>query len=524
MNGVTGYTLQFDDDDTFITPTATITTKGSSYLLASPQTKTDYYWRVRADFGSGLNSAYSDTRRFRILALRAPDGESPINDPDGFNPGIEDVVLSWDPVLGAKSYELRVSTDINFTSDGFTATTVTNTYSPSTTLNNDQFYWQVRPVDTLGNKPDWAEVDAWVFKREWPDQADHQYPADGATLGNPMFYQWKPIEHASKYLLQLSTDPTFATTYDTCSSVHTTYIPSKDGDCWPKSNVVTYWRIRGYDYPNNDPVVTDLIAAPVSEFTYSPAMVTLTSPLSGSVAVPTFRWQPLAGGNAYTLKVYRVSDGALVIDKGTYATSYTHTAALPTGVNYRWQVIATSDSGLQSPSVEPADQPTFNLIPPGGRVLVDAVASVTGRRGRVTTDAGDVVGARCGRHVLPHLPPRPRPDLAVGSIAHGVDGLPGAHPDGLLQRGELRLVRRRLRQQREDQRHAVVVPFVHDLPRPYGDRTAHLRDGARPRRCSDVLRQLLGGSDSAVLRDLGDADLRLGPGPGGLAIQHHVLP
>ncbi len=122
-------------------------------------------------------------------------------------------MLEWQPVQGAKSYELQVSTDAgfnNFNGGVGPAEPVKGTrWSPPVTLNNDQFYWRVRPVDAQGNRPDWTSMDTWLFRRHWPDQPDLQYPVGDAVVGDPFFYQWTGVEHASKYVIEISQDPDF---------------------------------------------------------------------------------------------------------------------------------------------------------------------------------------------------------------------------------------------------------------------------------------------------------------------------
>ena len=72
----------------------------------------DWYWRVAADLGNGLSSASSDERRFVVhLALAAPA----IASPPKANVELQDVVLDWNPVPGAKSYEVQVARNNDFT-------------------------------------------------------------------------------------------------------------------------------------------------------------------------------------------------------------------------------------------------------------------------------------------------------------------------------------------------------------------------------------------------------------------------
>ncbi len=160
---------------------------------------------------------------------------------------------------------------------------------------NDQYYWRVRPVDNFGNKRDWNAVTTWTFRRHWPDQPDLEYPENDSTVGDPFFYQWKPVDHASEYTIQLSRSSDFNALVDACSTVHTTYVPTKNTDCWPGAAGTYFWRVIATDAPgetvDGDDIVTDRISAEVGRFTYYPTLVAPQSPANGAtVFVPTLRW------------------------------------------------------------------------------------------------------------------------------------------------------------------------------------------------------------------------------------------
>ena len=62
-----------------------------------------------------------------------------------------------------------------------------------------------------------------------------EYPANGATVGNPFYYQWSPSERtsasqedlalSSSYTLEVSTSETFQGTVMRCNTVQTTWVP-----------------------------------------------------------------------------------------------------------------------------------------------------------------------------------------------------------------------------------------------------------------------------------------------------------
>ena len=356
--GATSYTIEIDDADDFIGAT-TYSTKTSSYVVPSPQIARPYFWRVRATLASGIVSEYSETRTYKIGGLDKPVLTSPT---DSALTSVEDVVLDWEPVMGAASYDLQISTDENFNTIEHARTTVATRYSPPTTLDNDQYYWRVRPIDTLGNVLDWSFVDTWEFRRHWPDQPTLEYPADNAVVGDPFFYQWTPVDKASSYTVQISTSSTFQTVTSSCNTVNTTYVPT-GGDCWPGAANTYYWRVIAHDDPEG--VDTDAISAQVGRFSYLPSMVDLdtASPADGStVQVPTLTWDPVPGAAQYKVFITAVDGGSNSVNGATTsATTYTPRNLLTVGKTYRWWVQTVSANGRAGASLVPAAQHTFTV-------------------------------------------------------------------------------------------------------------------------------------------------------------------
>ena len=131
----------------------------------------------------------------------------------------EDVVLDWHPVPGATTYNLQVGTDRNFLNTPIVKGIVGTRYSPPKTLNNDQYFWRVTPVNADGVASDWQD-EPWQFRRHWPEQPELEYPADNAVVGDPFFFQWAPAPLASRYELQLEHEPVVREPHDLQDRAH----------------------------------------------------------------------------------------------------------------------------------------------------------------------------------------------------------------------------------------------------------------------------------------------------------------
>src|SRR4029077_2590814 len=122
---------------------------------------------------------------------------------------------SWNPVVGAKTYELQVSPNGDWANNLALDVTVESTrYSPPTTLDTDQYFWRVRAMDAKSpaNNGGWSLE--WQFKRAWSDQPVLLQPAwnlgDPATTIDVPTFSWTPVHHASYYELEFSEDINFS--------------------------------------------------------------------------------------------------------------------------------------------------------------------------------------------------------------------------------------------------------------------------------------------------------------------------
>jgi large repetitive protein len=379
--GASSYTVEVGPDPDFVDPNlvTTYTTSATSYSPNIIPADGHYYWRVTATLGSGVKSDRSAVEDYSVTAVVRSGGS--VTTPQlpqypALNQTIKEVVLDWHPIDGASSYKLQISTDSNFLTVVHTATTKSTRYSPTTTLDNDQYWWRVAPINADGYQTPWgASTPTWNFTRRWPDQATLQYPADGALVGDPFYFQWSPVPLASRYEIEMSTSPTFTPDSTVCSTVHTTYTPSKSaGDCWPGAANTYYWRVKAYDDPEG--VISEFVNGQVHSFTYDPDLVTQLAPAPGAtVQIPTLSWQPFP--NAAKYKVSLTPSGGSTTTKTTVTTTMTWPSKLTNGVTYKWQVQPVFEDGRTGASILLSDQRSFTAQDPpaGAAVTPEPVSS-----------------------------------------------------------------------------------------------------------------------------------------------------
>lgn len=400
----TGYEVEVATEPEFLVP-AKYSTSTTSYVVPSPGASEQYFWRVRAVLGTGITTQWSSTGDYEIADLATVTGHTP---PD--HELVEDVVLTWDPVPGAVTYDLRVGLDPDLNTWEEEVLGIRGTqYSPANTYNNnDGWYWKVRAVNAKGEKIPWADVELREFQRQWLDAPDLVHPADGINPahGDDFYFEWSPVQHATHYELWVGSDPNFSpTTYKICRTAGTTYtagylIPD---DCMPRSQgQVYYWKVRGIDTPASPNVQG--IFSPTWSFIYDSGRVELSSPANGAtVAVPTLRWK--AQREAATYHVRIEGTGGYSVSRKTYALSWTPPSLDATKGPFTWRVQAEDENGSLSPAYPGR---TFTL---GGSV-VTAAAPLT-----PMTGTNEPANAR-----VPSLSWAPMPDAAYYRIRVGVHG------------------------------------------------------------------------------------------------------
>ncbi|MET1060414.1 MAG: Ig-like domain-containing protein, partial [Nocardioides sp.] len=367
------------------------TTKATSLVVPTNQVADTYYWQVQAIRGTGVVTDWSATASYTVLPIAVPTVTAPATGQD-----VEDVVLHWDPVPGAKWYELQVDDDSDFqtpVTGGIPQKVFGTTYSPKITFPNDQYFWRVRAVDLANQVTAWQPVatpeDYPSFNRIWRDTPQAIYPAGPGTqqVGDDLYFQWTPVQHASNYELWFSTDENFTeptTITVQCIVAGTTYTPGElRDDCMPTTEGTRYyWKVRPMDRPYTSGGVQGIFSETQS-FVYRDSQgFTGVTPVSGStVDVPTLSWNPVPNTETYNIRILS-GTGASVLTESTFSTSYTPLGKLlvPGDGPYTWSVQAEDVDGRVTTAAVRTFQVSGAVLPATGPGLtpITGIASDPG--------------------------------------------------------------------------------------------------------------------------------------------------
>ena len=152
-----------------------------------------------------------------------------------------DTVFSWNPVLGAATYEIQVSPNEDWQNNVvIDATPVYGTrYAPDQTLPNSSYYWRVR-ARAAGNATNYGQWSApFLFNRSWTTRPVTVSPHWAGGLATPpqvssLEFSWTPaasggpgwVDHASYYQIEIGTNVYFNVgTFWLCNTDQTTFTP-----------------------------------------------------------------------------------------------------------------------------------------------------------------------------------------------------------------------------------------------------------------------------------------------------------
>jgi len=302
-----------------------------------------YFWRTQPRYLTSTPAfgAWSSGASFRRLGLTAENLQTSVN--------FATPSFSWDMTEGAHNYRLQVSTDPNFGATVVNQLTPLNSFTPTGTLAQGNYYWrvQVNRYSNIGN--DWSAVEQFSLSLPKPtgltphDTIVHAAPTYcwDALVGDDPENPGQAVLTAWKYRLQVSQDANFSSTYE---SVDTT------NNCWTPTvgynDGTYYWRVAMID--GNNRVGS---YSPAVSFTKQYPITTLISPVSGAIPqTPTFVWTPVDGAASYRFEVSQFPTFYPLYDSiDTINTQFTPIKKYTSELVYYWRVAIRDRSGKMGP-------------------------------------------------------------------------------------------------------------------------------------------------------------------------------
>jgi hypothetical protein len=231
--GVRQYRIQVADDPTFANPIADTVTDATAYTSTDAfPADSILYWRVRANDEAGIGLTWSRTETFRRRLPVPLVGDNPFGG-DGIP------ILRWSPVEGAVSYDMHVD-QADGTKRDFTMRSTA--FTPTAFYGTGVWHWQVRASFRSGFKVvSGGYFGAQPFARRIATPVNlRTVKANGGAL-----LSWDPATMARKYVVQISTQNSFATIAEQATTTNTSYAPRMTSSAFRSGAL--YWRVAVLD-------------------------------------------------------------------------------------------------------------------------------------------------------------------------------------------------------------------------------------------------------------------------------------
>lgn len=155
--------------------------------------------------------------------------------------------MSWEPVVGAKSYTIYIRTAGFQLFETFMTTSLSSYTLPDLPPNAGTYEWFVNAVDMNGNVIDDSPIQTFTLENLplTTGLSPHNCTQDAPCLsiGETPTFSWDATSHTGSYLVYLANDPIFSNKVRTYQTMYTTLTPResiKDS----AANKAYYWFVR----------------------------------------------------------------------------------------------------------------------------------------------------------------------------------------------------------------------------------------------------------------------------------------
>jgi hypothetical protein len=256
-------------------------------------------------------------------------------------------VFTWDPISGAQSYYVVVSTDASFTNIVDYAFTKAPAYAPRAGLTgvmnypNGTYYWAVLPATNadgtgVSADPSLAPVKSFTKQVTAPTLS----PVTISGLGPVL--QWSPVQGAIDYHVQISDTSDFSKLTPPDGIDQRVDETSYTASSTLPANKTIYWRVEA-EAAGNFGSTIGLGRSPRGQFSTTLGVPSFTTPTnfpnanSGST-IPVWQWNPVTGAASYDVHL-TCAVGATCSDGNFDTTAAVMTASTGTQP-LQWQVRA----------------------------------------------------------------------------------------------------------------------------------------------------------------------------------------
>jgi hypothetical protein len=345
IDNATNYKIQYSTDSNFVTNVVELAKTDTFYLKTRLIDNTSYFWRIQT-LDTVHYSKWSNLKRFQTF-VRKPilNTISTVN---------RVVTINWsvNSLRNIKAFKIYKGTATNPTTKIDSISSASLTYKDSVT-NGVKYYYRVTAVNTDNIESLYSnELFANSFGITILDSPSNNKVKE---VLKPTF-KWQSVEFATKYNIQVSTNPLFTTTpiLDTVSSI-TSLVYTKG----LSDNTTYYWRIRVGD---NNGYGNWAEKNTFQTYVLAPTLISVAP----SNKIDTLKWSVLSSSNIKYFKIYRdtISSPQVLIDSiAGSLRKYIDTANLQLNKKYFYTIITGNNENIESSYSNVSFATPFNTKP-----------------------------------------------------------------------------------------------------------------------------------------------------------------
>lgn len=295
VSGAERYNLQVSASAGFASLVLDVTTYATHHTPPNVLADGEYFWRVRGSVGKewgAFSETYSFIKEWSDGGKIVPQLLSPTNGATRSAFAAED--FSWNPVPGAATYLIEISTDTTFSTVLYKTTTIKPHHTPANNLANNSYFWRVTPIDSKGNLGQPSATNTFVFN--WSVAPQLLEPADNIDTPYTPTFTWTAVAGAKEYRLEVDTDQSFPSPAF-CKCYNTDFT-------WEKNlanDQEYFWRVKAIDSVGNSSPWSPTYRFRL-KWNFRPQLL---SPRNNSImqSAPVFSWTPIAGIERYQVQV-----------------------------------------------------------------------------------------------------------------------------------------------------------------------------------------------------------------------------
>ena len=356
LEGATSYTFELSKNPQFtpFTERQLLTPEPDTVryqLLAVLESRTEYYWRVRASMLNG-DSDFSEVWSFRTKATgNEPPPAVVLSSPqnDSLDVPLRPRFRWFKEATSTQGYRLQLATSSNFainTIERNVLVSDTTFILTADLLPGITHFWRVKGISP-GGEGDWS--DSWSFRTRAFPVILLSPPNNAMNVAVRPTFTWQAFSDAISYQIQVDRNNTFEApdySIQNITSLNARFNFSFDNDS------TYFWRVRAVTSNSFSSWSEVRSFTVISNVTQPPGLLDLLTPPSGQQDVerrPTFSWrlEPVSQSYAFQLSTSStfVANELVVTVSSTLDTTYTPSVDLLENTTYFWRVKGANTLG-----------------------------------------------------------------------------------------------------------------------------------------------------------------------------------